>query len=247
MRQLLLTAALLAVPTLASAQAVGVLGDPGEEPNAPRASTPEGYHYPGVPTVETSTPQPYPMMAMDHERPPMVRTDARPTLSFGRSFGHSWMGFGIGAGVGAAVGAIAAEASCDNDWSCGGRFMLGVAIGAPVTAPLGAAISVWAWGDARGAGGNFFASLAGAYLGGGLGFGLSMLMAQTNDMFTIITAMWLGPVLGTVLANLGAAAGYHLSRSGSEEAGGAPSAVVVPTLAPTEDGRGGTIGVVGMF
>ena len=49
------------------------------------------------------------------------------------------------------------------------------------------------------------------------------------------------------LANLGAAAGYHLSRSGSEEAGGAPSAVVVPTLAPTEDGRGGTIGVVGMF
>lgn len=237
--------AVLSLPAAASAQAAGALGDP---TGAAPVVTPEGYHYPGLP--EASPAQPPSYLSLDPERAPVAALRDRPRgVRFGQSFGHAWMGFGLGAGVGAAVGALATELGCSDDFSCGSQWAIGAAVGGATTAPLGAAISVWAWGESRGAGGNFFASLAGAYLGGGVGVGLTAAMFESRDFGLALAAMFIGPVVGSVLANLGAVIGYHVTASGPDEqtSSDGPTPAFAPTIAPTEDGRGATVGAVGVF
>lgn len=168
---------------------------------------------------------------------------------FGASFGHSWIGFAIGAGGGALISAGIAGAACnDDDTGMCTVLVLGSAgAGAMVAAPFGAGLSVWAFADSRGGTGNAFAAIGGAYLGGGIGFGLGVAFAAAN--WGAVGAI-AGPIVGLLLTNLGAAAGYHLSSHGPRDEGassGSSGAFVMPTLAPTDDGQGAIAGVAGAF
>jgi len=122
---------------------------------------------------------------------------------------------------------------------------MGAGGGGLVGAPFGAALATWGFGERRGGTGNFFAALGGAYLGTGLGFGLTAALVSMGGAGASI-GLIAGPIAGMLLTNLGAAAGYQLTSSGSRSDGArAQGPMFVPTVNPTEGGA--TAGVAGMF
>lgn len=188
--------------------------------------------------------------AQPFEPAPTTRDDAEEHNGpgFGASLGHAAAGFGIGVGAGGLVGGALGFAACGgSDWCVLGG-MLGAGFGALSLAPAGAALGTWGFGEMQGGTGNGFAALGGAYLGAGLGVGLSALFVSEGEGAWAAT---LAPALGVVLSMLGSAAGYQItSHGGRAEADAGASAVqvsVLPTLSPTEDGQGATVGAVGTF
>lgn len=247
-RLLALIALTLAAPLTAQAQAAGSLGSPVDPVVVPTGYGAQAY-LPQAPTVSLVGPEIVRFRvgaAPQLQWQDRVEPEAATGPSFGASWGHSWAGFGIGVGGGAILGGVAASITCSDDGFGGCTFvgMLGAGLGAMAGGPLGSALATWGFGEGNGGTGNFFAALGGSYLGAGLGVGVSALLgAAGQGGFATI----LGPIIGVFASTLGAAAGYQLSshgtRSETETASNDP--VVVPTLAPTENGA--TIGVAGMF
>ena len=171
---------------------------------------------------------------------------------FEASFGHAFAGFGMGFATGAILGGATVGLACQDGGDvvfCPIMAMGTSFFGGLTLAPLGAALATWGFGSHDGSGGNFFASLGMAYLGAGVGVGISGVFIAANQP---ALALILGPVLGMVLTNLGAALGYELTTNPDaqidlDEPPPSPTVMVIPTLAPTEDGAGATAGVAGIF
>lgn len=176
-------------------------------------------------------------------RPPSPGPTTGRGPSLGASCGHAAAGFALGHLAGAAVGAAITAPICEGD-ICGYGFLYGLGVGALAGPPAGAALAVWGYGEAAGGTGNFFASLAGAYLGGGIGAGLGGLFVALDGMGLAVTV---APALGIGLSMLGAVAGYHLTSDGSHAESERPTTVAIPTLGPTEDGQGAMLGAAGIF
>lgn len=233
MRQLIVIATVLALPSFAAAQVAGALGDP------------SGASVPPPPTTSSASGEA--RTAIDPElvtlRDPTI-DDAPPRNHFGHSFGAAWGGLGVGAAVGVLGGAAIGAAACESDWGCGGAAVTGSAIGAAAIAPLGAAILTWAMGDGRGGTGNFFATLGMAYLGGGFGAGLGGLLSlELGAGFGVAV----GIPTGVVLAILGAALGYQITSHGPAQDDAARGPTVLPLAGATDDGQGLTLGALGAF
>lgn len=164
--------------------------------------------------------------------------------SFLDSWGHAWAGLGIGVGGGALLGG-AVGCGIFTDFCLMG-MMIGVPFGAGALAPIGAAVGTWAWGEQAGGTGNFFASLGLSVTGAGIGVLAAWLI--TDGTQTAWGAI-IGPVSGMILSTLGAAIGYHITSHGPADlpATASTGPTLFPTVAPTEDQRGGTIGVAGTF
>ncbi|MFK7984624.1 MAG: hypothetical protein AB8I08_01250 [Sandaracinaceae bacterium] len=165
--------------------------------------------------------------------------------SFGASLGHAAAGFGIGTGAGGILGGAIGFGICGGDGFCSVVGLYSAGLGAIALAPGGAALGAWGFGELSGGTGNAFAALGGAYMGASLGAGLSVWFASEGEG---AWAAAFAPALGVVLSMLGAAAGYQLSSHGGRaDASDASQAMALPTLSPTEDGQGATVGAVGRF
>jgi hypothetical protein len=265
MRHLPTAAALLAllVPAAARAQSpAAALGTPhaapavptgyGSEPAPPQARG-EG-HALDVPAPPR--PHVFTLVGGLAETPPAdspTRDGARGP-SFGASFGHAFAGYGIGVAAGALTGGAIAGAACNDGGWCVLAALFGGGAGAILAAPFGAGLATWGFGELSGGTGNAFASIGGAYLGSVAGAGLTAALAQLEPTF----GTSLGVAAAVVLTNLGAAIGYQVTSHGPREAPAdradradradhADRAVLVPTVAPSADGRGVTLGAAGLF
>ncbi len=248
-----LLAALLiatALPTVTEAQAGAVLGNPDATAEVSLQAPPQRFTLdPEIAAMRAGRQQPvsYDAVGAPYGQPRTAQ--ARRPPSFGSSFGSSWAGFGMGVGAGGLiVGGITLAATCPNNsrGGCGAPGLAGAVMGALVVAPFGAALATWGFGERRGGTGNFFAALGGAYLGAGIGVGIGALI-MSSDWELNGVGMVIGPIIGVILTNVGAAAGYQLSSHGSQDDGGevAQGITIAPMLNPVEGG--GTVGVAGMF
>jgi hypothetical protein len=262
MRQTLAIAALLALLTPAAALAQSpssTLATPYDEvtvppPPAAEPATPAAYHPEpqargdayelGAPTPPRPVQVDPEILALRNE----AEDDEPPRTggpSFGASFGHAWAGFGLGSAAGALTGGVIGAAACGNGSLCILAALLGSGAGAMLTAPFGAGLATWGFGESSGGTGNAFASIGGAYLGSGIGVGLTALLAQLEPTF----GSTLGVAAGIVLTNLGAAIGYQVTSHGSRapDDAGSDGATIVPVAAPSSDGHGFTAGAAGRF
>lgn len=234
---LLLVFAILVLPGAAAAQSGTSLSDP-DTATPPALAAPVPAPVPPLPG-EQETEAPEPIAPQD---PDDASDEGGP--SFGASFAHAAGGFGIGAAIGAGLGlAITATTTCPEDSrECFEHFTLGTALGMAAATPLGPALAVWAFGQAQGGTGNLFATVGGAYLGAGIGIGAGMLIAGAGGESVAVT---LGPVLGALMAMLGATVGYQLSSLDSDEDAEPEAVSVLPTL--SIDVEGVAAGVTGSF
>ncbi|MBX3271461.1 MAG: hypothetical protein KF729_14435 [Sandaracinaceae bacterium] len=174
-----------------------------------------------------------------------ARDVVREGPSFGASWGHAAGGFGIGLGVGAFAGSAIGLGACANQdaWTCPIFMVLGASLGGGGLAPFGAALATWGFGERAGGTGNFFAALGGAYLGAGLGLGVSTIFGLMGE---VGAAAIVGPVFGAIATTFFSALFYQATSRGARAPDERAEGVsLVPMLAPVDGGA--TAGVAGIL